>query len=72
MSTLSQRIRTRSANHSEAAKPPFENEVGKEQDQAQVVHDMQLEATQQAKLFDAQIHKLKVCSACYSSFDASW
>ncbi|KAG2055679.1 LACT-domain-containing protein [Suillus hirtellus] len=59
MSTLSQRIRTRSANHSEAAKPPFENEVGKEQDQSQVVHDMQLEATQQAKLFDAQIHKLK-------------
>ncbi|KAG1794325.1 Lecithin:cholesterol acyltransferase-domain-containing protein [Suillus plorans] len=59
MSTLSQRIRTRSANHSEAAKPPFENKVGKEQDQSQVVHDMQLEATQQAKLFDAQIHKLK-------------
>lgn len=59
MSTLLQRIRTRSANHSEAAKPPFKSEVGKEQDQAQVVHDMQMEATQQAKLFDAQIHKLK-------------
>lgn len=60
MSTLSQRIRTRrSANHSEAAKPPFESDVGKEQDQPQQLHDVQMEATQQAKLFDAQIHKMK-------------
>lgn len=71
MSTLLQRIRTRSASYSEAAKLPFESEVGKDQDQPQVVHDVQLEAIQQAKLFDAQIHKLKVCSACCGSFNAS-
>ncbi|KAG1865905.1 Lecithin:cholesterol acyltransferase-domain-containing protein [Suillus subalutaceus] len=59
MSTLSQRIRTWSASHSEAAKPPSEGDVGKEQDLPQLVHDVQLEATQQAKLFDAQIHKMK-------------
>lgn len=61
MSTLSQRIRTwsESASDSEAAKPPFESDAGKEQDQPQLMHDVQLEATQQAKLFDAQIHKMK-------------
>ncbi|KAG1781897.1 Lecithin:cholesterol acyltransferase-domain-containing protein [Suillus placidus] len=57
MSTLSQRIRTWSS-HSEAAKPPFESDAGKEQE-LQLMPDVQLEATQQAKLFDAQIHKMK-------------
>lgn len=59
MSTLSQRIRTWLTSHSETAKPPLESDVGKGQDQPQLVHDVQLEATRQAKLFDAQIHKMK-------------
>jgi hypothetical protein len=73
MSTLSQRIRTWSARHPEEVKPPFESYVGKEQNKPQLVHDVQSEATQQSKNFDAQIHKMKVCSAaCCGSFNASW
>lgn len=67
MSTLSQRIRTSSASHSKAVKPSLESYVGKDskeqKSESQLVHDVQLEAIQQAKLFDAQIHKMKVCSA---------
>lgn len=61
MSTLSQKIRTSSASHSKAVKPSLESYVGKEQNQSesQLVHDVQLEAIQQAKMFDAQIHKMK-------------
>jgi hypothetical protein len=74
MSTFSQRIRTSSASHSKAVKPSLESYVGKEQDQSesQLVHDVQLEAIQQAKMFDAQIHKMKVCSARSASFNGSW
>lgn len=59
MSTLSRRIRPQSTRHSETDKPPFETDVGKKQDQPQLVHDVELEATQQSKLFDAQIHKIQ-------------
>ncbi|KAG1740885.1 Lecithin:cholesterol acyltransferase-domain-containing protein [Suillus paluster] len=62
MSNLSQRTRTWST--SDAAEPSSDtSDTGKEQDQLQLnrvlVHDAQLEFKRQAKIFDAQMHKMK-------------